>query len=292
VREEHAGAGCLAGAAGERTHRGRTHRARGHGPGRALPARAPAHPVGATRAGAPELHECARSRLQDRGPDLGGDPRAPADRRRRGAPRGRGAARSRRGASRAARPLSARAERGHPAARGDRDGARARPGAPGRRRADHRARRDRPGPDPPSAARTPARSRDGHAPDHPRHGGGGRELRPGRGHVRGPGGGAGRGGTDVCVPAAPVYHGASQRLPGPARRGGGADLHSGSPPSAIAPLPGCRFADRCPFVLDRCRTTDPPLVEGAPGHWTACLRWREAEDLRVLARAGATWRAA
>jgi peptide/nickel transport system ATP-binding protein len=75
------------------------------------PPRAPAHPVGATRAGAPELHECARSRLQDRGPDLGGDPRAPAD---RGAGRTArpGAARSRRGASRAARPHPHEAERG------------------------------------------------------------------------------------------------------------------------------------------------------------------------------------
>jgi len=66
----------------------------------------------------------------------------------------------------------------------------------------------------------------------------------------------------------------------------------GSPPSAIAPLPGCRFADRCPFVQDRCRTADPPLVEGAPGHWTACIRWPEAAEVRARARASETWQTA
>ncbi|MBI2205077.1 MAG: ABC transporter ATP-binding protein [Candidatus Rokubacteria bacterium] len=66
----------------------------------------------------------------------------------------------------------------------------------------------------------------------------------------------------------------------------------GSPPNLVEPPAGCRFADRCPFVLERCRTTDPPLVEGAPGHWTACLRWREADELRGRARSGATWQTA
>ena len=63
----------------------------------------------------------------------------------------------------------------------------------------------------------------------------------------------------------------------------------GSPPSLVEPLTGCRFAGRCPFVQERCRTTDPPLVEGATGHWTACLRWREATQLRELARSGGIW---
>ena len=66
----------------------------------------------------------------------------------------------------------------------------------------------------------------------------------------------------------------------------------GSPPNLIEPIAGCRFAGRCPFVQDRCRTTDPPLVEGAPGHWTACLRWQEAPRLRDLARSAATWQVA
>ncbi|HUY99525.1 MAG TPA: ABC transporter ATP-binding protein [Thermomicrobiaceae bacterium] len=33
---------------------------------------------------------------------------------------------------------------------------------------------------------------------------------------------------------------------------------------------GCRFAPRCPFVMDRCREVDPPLKETAPEHTVAC----------------------
>jgi oligopeptide/dipeptide ABC transporter ATP-binding protein len=43
------------------------------------------------------------------------------------------------------------------------------------------------------------------------------------------------------------------------------------------PLPadmpaGCRFASRCPFVIDACRAHRPPLVADAGGHAHACLR--------------------
>jgi oligopeptide transport system ATP-binding protein len=55
----------------------------------------------------------------------------------------------------------------------------------------------------------------------------------------------------------------------------------GDIPTLIDPKPGCRFAPRCPFVEDRCRTTDPPLVPapGAPGRLVACLR---AEEVAVI----------
>jgi oligopeptide/dipeptide ABC transporter ATP-binding protein len=35
---------------------------------------------------------------------------------------------------------------------------------------------------------------------------------------------------------------------------------------------GCVFANRCPFVRDRCRAERPPAlpVDGAAGHWSAC----------------------
>jgi peptide/nickel transport system ATP-binding protein len=33
----------------------------------------------------------------------------------------------------------------------------------------------------------------------------------------------------------------------------------GSPPDLVAPPPGCRFAPRCPHVMDICRREDPPL---------------------------------
>jgi peptide/nickel transport system ATP-binding protein len=45
---------------------------------------------------------------------------------------------------------------------------------------------------------------------------------------------------------------------------------AGSPPDMRNPPPGCRFHPRCPDVLDRCRTQEPPLIEIAPGHRGAC----------------------
>ncbi len=44
----------------------------------------------------------------------------------------------------------------------------------------------------------------------------------------------------------------------------------GAPPDPIHPPAGCRFAPRCAFVQEVCRATEPPLVEIAPGHTSAC----------------------
>src|SRR5690606_29763230 len=44
----------------------------------------------------------------------------------------------------------------------------------------------------------------------------------------------------------------------------------GRPPQLIDPPPGCRFAPRCPYAQDRCRTEAPPLVGSDPGHWYRC----------------------
>jgi len=38
---------------------------------------------------------------------------------------------------------------------------------------------------------------------------------------------------------------------------------------------GCIFAPRCTLAEDACRAARPPLVEGEPGHVTACRRWEE-----------------
>ena len=42
------------------------------------------------------------------------------------------------------------------------------------------------------------------------------------------------------------------------------------PPSAFGN--GCRFAGRCPFVIERCRVEAPPLDALVPGHRVACWR--------------------
>ena len=55
----------------------------------------------------------------------------------------------------------------------------------------------------------------------------------------------------------------------------------GDVPSLVNPPPGCRFAGRCPFVVDRCRTEYPPLREmpGIPGHKVSCHRAEEVIDI-------------
>jgi oligopeptide/dipeptide ABC transporter ATP-binding protein len=55
----------------------------------------------------------------------------------------------------------------------------------------------------------------------------------------------------------------------------------GDVPSLVDPPVGCRFAPRCPFVIDRCRIEDPLLREipGAPGQLVACHRAEEVRDV-------------
>jgi peptide/nickel transport system ATP-binding protein len=45
----------------------------------------------------------------------------------------------------------------------------------------------------------------------------------------------------------------------------------GRPPDLVSPPPGCKFSPRCPYVQDRCRQEEPPLVEAeTPGHYYKC----------------------
>jgi peptide/nickel transport system ATP-binding protein len=45
----------------------------------------------------------------------------------------------------------------------------------------------------------------------------------------------------------------------------------GTVPKLISPKEGCRFAPRCKFAVDACRTATPELREVAPGHRVACI---------------------
>jgi oligopeptide/dipeptide ABC transporter ATP-binding protein len=65
----------------------------------------------------------------------------------------------------------------------------------------------------------------------------------------------------------------------------------GDVPTLIDPKPGCRFAARCPFVIDRCRVEDPPLLAypGDTDRLVACHRAEEVRDIapsELLATAG------
>ena len=50
------------------------------------------------------------------------------------------------------------------------------------------------------------------------------------------------------------------------------DSIEGRPPRLINPPPGCRFAPRCAYATDKCRTEAPPLMEDPsdPGHQYRC----------------------
>lgn len=51
-----------------------------------------------------------------------------------------------------------------------------------------------------------------------------------------------------------------------------AELESikGSVPNLIFPPTGCRFHPRCPYVMNKCITTKPPLIEARPNHYVEC----------------------
>jgi peptide/nickel transport system ATP-binding protein len=66
--------------------------------------------------------------------------------------------------------------------------------------------------------------------------------------------------TQALVAAHPDLHG--QRIL--------ADGLIGHPPDLSQTMVGCRFADRCPSVMDVCRRVEPTLVTIAPRHVAAC----------------------
>jgi len=72
--------------------------------------------------------------------------------------------------------------------------------------------------------------------------------------------------------------GSVPRLDGEASRLASID---GQVPDPLRRPPGCSFADRCPFVLERCRAEDPPLREVGAGHVSACWRAPLDPDMAV-----------
>ena len=59
----------------------------------------------------------------------------------------------------------------------------------------------------------------------------------------------------------------------------------GQVPNPLRRPAGCKFADRCPFVIAKCRAEDPPLLEVGPQHESAC--WRAPLDPQRLLAASA-----
>ncbi|MEM2930214.1 MAG: ABC transporter ATP-binding protein [Thermoproteota archaeon] len=49
------------------------------------------------------------------------------------------------------------------------------------------------------------------------------------------------------------------------------ELRKIDPPNPINPPPGCKFSDRCPFLIEgKCDKQTPELVEGKPEHFVSC----------------------
>jgi len=69
--------------------------------------------------------------------------------------------------------------------------------------------------------------------------------------------------TEALLSAAPVPNPSVQRE---RRR----IVLAGDVPNPAAPPSGCRFHTRCPYVMDVCRSVEPPPVPLAGGGWAAC----------------------
>ena len=50
----------------------------------------------------------------------------------------------------------------------------------------------------------------------------------------------------------------------------------GAPPDLTDPPPGCRFAPRCEYAKDTCRSSEPPVTQLGEGHFVCC--WKAMED--------------
>jgi len=66
-------------------------------------------------------------------------------------------------------------------------------------------------------------------------------------------------------------------LPTPEKRAGALAVILGRVPSLDWSFKGCRFADRCDQVMDRCREREPAWYEAAPTHRVRCHLWEEGE---------------
>ncbi|MDO5528702.1 MAG: ABC transporter ATP-binding protein [Paracoccus sp. (in: a-proteobacteria)] len=63
----------------------------------------------------------------------------------------------------------------------------------------------------------------------------------------------------------------------------------GSPPDLLNPPAGCRFAERCPFATDLCRTEAPALQAVGPDRGAACHYPDRVEEFRRVAATNQAW---
>ena len=91
------------------------------------------------------------------------------------------------------------------------------------------------------------------------------------------------------APAHPYSLGLQQAFPNLARPRDVLVSIEGYPPDLREPPAGCRFAERCPFVQERCHEIDPRLEVVGTDRLAACLRSNEMEALRPQAEDPDLW---
>ncbi|MDX2187428.1 MAG: ABC transporter ATP-binding protein [Opitutaceae bacterium] len=83
--------------------------------------------------------------------------------------------------------------------------------------------------------------------------------------------------TLFTAPRHPYTRGLQRSIPALQRKGEALYTIRGLPPDVSRPLPGCAFADRCEFAVDRCREQRPELSSENADHPHACLRVQKGE---------------
>jgi len=81
-------------------------------------------------------------------------------------------------------------------------------------------------------------------------------------------------------PAHPYSNKLMASLPAPEQRAGSLAVIPGRVPPLDQPFRGCRFADRCDRVMDRCRDRAPAWHTPASGHRVRCHLWEDGEPTR------------
>ncbi|MEV7135723.1 ABC transporter ATP-binding protein [Arthrobacter sp. NPDC093128] len=76
----------------------------------------------------------------------------------------------------------------------------------------------------------------------------------------------------LTTPRHPYTRGLIGALPAGKPRGERLAAVGGTVPGNLLKVQGCAFANRCPFVLEKCLATDPTLESTSAGHSAACLR--------------------
>ncbi|MCB2261355.1 MAG: ABC transporter ATP-binding protein [Candidatus Thiosymbion ectosymbiont of Robbea hypermnestra] len=78
-------------------------------------------------------------------------------------------------------------------------------------------------------------------------------------------------------PAHPYSRKLMASLPTPEKRAGSLAVIPGRVPPLDRLFTGCRFADRCDRVMDRCREREPPWHTPIPEHQVRCYLWEKGE---------------